>query len=197
MNGTKKLIAPEKDKEDSSPIEKIEDCFHDNRIHFLCGQIEPENVRKAIQWIVYENSITNDENNFLTLYVNSEGGNLYECFALVDIMKASKRPIRTIGIGSVMSAAFLIFCSGEKGHRIIGRNTGIMCHQYHDEFEGKHHDIKSRMKESDNCNNRMLEIVQEASSAEMKTIKSKLLYSSDVWLKAEEMIALGLADQIL
>lgn len=197
MNGTKKLIAPEKYKEDSSPIEKIEDCFHDNRIHFLCGPIESENVRKAIQWIVYENSITNDENNFLTLYVNSEGGSLYECFALVDIMKASKCPIRTIGIGSVMSAAFLIFCSGEKGHRIIGRNTGIMCHQYHDEFEGKHHEIKSRLKESDNCNNRMLEIVQEASNVEIKTIKSKLLFSSDVWLKAEEMIALGLADQIL
>jgi ATP-dependent protease ClpP protease subunit len=43
----------------------------------------------------------------------------------------------------------------------------------------------------------MLEIVQESSNVDMKTVKSKLLHPSDVWLRAEEMIALGLADQIL
>jgi ATP-dependent protease ClpP protease subunit len=53
------------------------------------------------------------------------------------------------------------------------------------------------MKESDNCNGRMLEIIQESSSVDMKTVKSKLLHPSDVWLKAEDMISLGLADQIL
>jgi len=197
MNGIKKLIVPEKDKEENTPVERIEDCFHENKIHFLCGMIEPENVKKAMQWIVYENTVKNEQESFLTLYINSEGGDLYEAFGLIDIMKASKYPVRTIGIGSVMSAAFLIFCSGEKGHRIIGRNTGIMSHQYHDEFQGKHHEVKSRMKESDNCNGRMLEIIQESSNVDMKTVKSKLLYSSDVWLKAEDMISLGLADQIL
>jgi ATP-dependent protease ClpP protease subunit len=43
----------------------------------------------------------------------------------------------------------------------------------------------------------MLDIIHEASTVDMKTVKSKLLHSSDVWLKSEDMISLGLADQIL
>jgi ATP-dependent Clp protease protease subunit len=197
MNGIKKLTVPERDKEEDPPVERIEETFHSNKIHFLTGTIEPENVKKAIQWILYENIVKNHTAKYLTLYINSEGGDLYEAFGLIDIMKASEYPIRTIGLGSIMSAAFLIFCAGEKGQRIIGKNTGIMIHQYHDEFQGKHHDIKSRIRESDNCNNRMLDIIHEASTVDMKTVKSKLLHSSDVWLKSEDMISLGLADQIL
>lgn len=185
-----------KPDEVTSPQEKIETFFYKNNTHFLYGDIDEESIKKVIQWITYEN-MQEDANKTLTLYINSSGGDLYEAFALIDTMKASKYDIRTIGIGKIMSAAFLIFCSGTKGQRFIGKNTGIMCHQYHDNIDGKYHDLKASMKEGENCNERMLDILKECSNMDAKSIKSKLMNSSDVYLKSHELVTLGLADQII
>jgi ATP-dependent Clp protease protease subunit len=92
----------------------------DNSVHFLTGEITEENVNECIKWIVYENLDAKEK--ILTLYVNSTGGDLYQAFALIDIMQSSKHSVRTIAIGSVMSAAFLIFTSGTKGERYLAAN---------------------------------------------------------------------------
>ena len=72
-----------------------------------------------------------------------------------------------------------------------------MCHQYSDGMEGKHHDIKSRFKELELTNTRMIEVLKENTGLETRTIKSKLLCPTDVWLTAEELIELGIADNFL
>jgi ATP-dependent Clp protease, protease subunit len=196
MIGTKIPYNRKEKEEILFPQEKIDLCFHNNHVQFLYGDIDSESVKRIIQWITYENtSIVSDKT--LTLYINSPGGDLYEAFALIDIMKASKYNIRTIGIGQIMSAGFLIFCSGTKGHRLIGKNTGIMCHQLSVELEGKHHDLKATMKENDYCNQRMIDILNNSSNLDERTIKSKLLHSTDVYLRSEELLNFGLADQIL
>ncbi len=68
---------------------------------------------------------------------------------------------------------------------------------YTDGMEGKHHDIKSRFKEVELTNTRMIEILKENTGLETRTIKSKLLCPTDVWLTAEELIELGIADSFL
>jgi ATP-dependent Clp protease protease subunit len=178
-----------------SAEERIESKLLSSHVHILMGDIDEDSVKKAIQWIVYEN-LSNETKN-LTLYINSVGGDLYHAFALIDIMRASKHTIRTIGIGSIMSAAFLIFVSGARGHRIIAPNTGIMCHQYSDSPEGKHHDLKATMQEGENCNQRMLDILESSCDMDAKTIKRKLLNPTDVYLDANDLINFGLADKLL
>lgn len=164
-------------------------------IHFLTGEIYEDNINQAIKWITYENLDTKNK-RYLTLYINSTGGDLYQAFALIDVMRNSEHPIRTIGLGAVMSAAFLIFASGSKGERYIAQNAGIMCHQYSEGFEGKHHDIKAQMKEGDNCNTRMLAILRAATGLTPARVKSKLLPASDVYLSAQETVDLNVADHI-
>ena len=182
---------------DVSALEKIGLGLLNSHVHFLTGEIEEENIENAIKWIVYENLICGNSPKTLTMYINSNGGDLNSAFALIDVMKNSHHPIRTIGVGSVISAAFLIFACGTKGERFIARNTSIMCHQYSCAVEGKHHDIKSRFKEVELTNTRMIEILKENTGLETRTIKSKLLCPTDVWLTAEELIELGIADNFL
>lgn len=166
-----------------------------NRIHFLVGEIEEENIDRAIRWIVTENLKAEEE--MITLYINSEGGSLTNAFALIDIMRTSRLPIQTIGIGSIMSAAFLIFATGTKGYRFIGKNTSIMSHQFSDEVTGKYHDIKACMKEQDYTNNRMIDVIKNASGLDNKTVKTKFLSTSDIYFTAEELVEYGIADQVL
>jgi ATP-dependent Clp protease protease subunit len=168
----------------------------DNSIHFLYGEIGEENTLECIKWITYEN-LEPKHDRLLTLYINSTGGDLYAAFALIDIIQNSKYPIQIIGVGSVMSAAFLIFSAGTKGYRYAAKNTSFMCHQFSESMSDKYHDLKATMKENDLCNQKMVNILRDATGLPAPKIKSKLLPASDVYLTADEVVELGVADHIL
>jgi len=46
-------------------------------------------------------------------------------------------------------------------------------------------------------NNRMVELIKECTDLPTRTIKTKLLPPSDVWLTVDEAVELGIADHIL
>ena len=186
-------VSTSKKLEDFNATDRIEIKLLQNHIYFLSGEINNETVGNCIKWITYEN-LDSKSDKILTLYINSTGGDLYEAFALIDVMKTSNHVIRVIGIGAVMSAAFLIFASGTKGERYAAQNTSFMCHQFSENMESKYHDLKATIKESDLCNQKMIRILQEATDLTPSKIKSKLLSKSDVYLSTQEMIDLGIAD---
>lgn len=183
-------------KHEQSPQDRIDNLLLDNHMFFLNGDIDIDNIDRCIRWIEYEN-INNTKPTVLTLYINSTGGDLYQTFALIDIMRSSKHPIRTIGLGSIMSGGFLIFVCGTKGERYIAANAGIMCHQLSDDITDKYHDIKSAVKEVENCNAKMIKILRDATGLSALKISAKLLPASDVYLTAKELIQLKAADYIL
>jgi ATP-dependent Clp protease, protease subunit len=185
-------------KQDNTEFIAAEDRINagllENHIHFLYGDIEEENIMDAIYWITYENLLPGDHP--LTLYVNSDGGSLQDAFALIDVMRKSKKPVHTIGIGSICSSAFMIFAAGEKGHRLISPTATAMCHQYTDALTGKYHDIKATSKEHELINKRMVDLLKEFTDQNSATIKRKLLAPSDSYFTAEELIELGVADGV-
>jgi ATP-dependent Clp protease protease subunit len=182
--------------EDFNAEDRIDIKLLENNVFFLTGEIEEENIEKCIKWLTYENLGTKAD-KMLTLYVNSVGGDLYQAFALIDIINTSKHPVRTIGIGSVMSAAFLIVASGTKGERYVAQNTGIMCHQFAGGGgDAKFHDLKAEMKENELLNQKKVNILKEATGLSPSRIKSKLLPASDVYLSAEEALDLKICDYI-
>jgi ATP-dependent Clp protease, protease subunit len=171
--------------------------FQDAGVHFLIGEITEDNINECVKWLAYEN-IDPKSDRALTLYVNSQGGDLYEAFGLIDMIRNSQIPVRTIGYGSVMSAAFLIVAAGAPGERYITKNCGIMCHQMSMlEEMGKYHNIKATRKETDRLNKAMYDVLKETTGLDGRIIKTKLLPAHDVYMTAEEMIEFGAADHIL
>jgi ATP-dependent Clp protease protease subunit len=160
------------------------------------GEIAEENIAECVKWIVYENFDTT-KSKVLTLYINSTGGNLYDAFALIDVMRTSHHPVRTISVGTAMSAAFLIFAAGASGERYAAKNASFMCHQFTENMDAKYHDLKATMRENDICNQKMVDILKAATGMAPSVIKKKLLPASDVYLTAEELIELGVADHLL
>lgn len=181
---------------DQLPVaERIDGALLTNHIHFLVGEITENSIEEAMRWILYENL---DENKkTLNLYINSRGGSLTDAFALIDMMRLSKHEINTYGFGCVMSAAFLIFTSGAPGGRFIAKNSSIMCHQFSDNLDSKYHDIKAQLRETENCNDRMLNILVESTGLSSNEVKKKLLPASDVYLTAEELVQLNAADGVI
>ena len=186
-------------------MRKLEDFIAEDRIdlkllenatHFINGEINEASIGAAVKWLIYEN-LDRSKEKVLTLYINSAGGDLYQAFGLIDVMQASPHIVRCVGIGSVMSAAFLIFSAGDHGERYAAKNTSFMCHQFSEAMENKYHDLKATMRENDICNEKMIAILREATGLAPSVIKKKLLPPSDVYLTAHEVLELGIADHIL
>ena len=183
--------------ENHSAEDRADISLFDNDIHYLNGELNEENIAKAIKWILTAN-LQKKPKRKLTLYVNTVGGDLYESFALIDVMKNSHHNISTIGIGAVMSAGFLIFASGKQGERYIGKNTGIMNHQHSDSMDSKMHDMKAQMKENANCEQRCMQILREATGMSVQEVNAKFIKNpSDQYYTAKQLVDLKIADHIL
>lgn len=126
----------------------------------------------------------------------SDGGSIADAFALIDVMRASSIPVKTVGLGSIASCGLLIFMSGHKGHRILTPNTSILSHQYSWGSDGKAHELFSITKEFNLTHARMVEHYKQCTGLTEDEIKVTLLPPSDVWLTADEALALGICDYI-
>ena len=182
--------------EDFNAEDRIDIKLLENNTFFLTGEIDEFNIERCMKWIAFEN-LDNKQEKLLTLYVNSPGGDLYQAFALIDLMQSSYYTIRTIGIGNVCSAAFLIVSAGTKDYRYVAKNSCIMCHQLSEGIDGKFHDVQSQMKETERSNQRMLDLLVAVTGKAPTYVKKRLLPATDVYMTAEEMIQHGAADHIL
>lgn len=181
--------------ENWTATDAIDKSLLDNDIHYLNGEITNDNISEAIKFIVSKD--LDKKKRTLKLYVNSTGGDLYEAFALIDVMKNSHHNISTVGIGAVMSAGFLIFIAGTKGMRYVGKNTGIMNHQHTDSWESKMHDMRAAMSENINCETRALNIIKDAADISLPEARERFNSKSDQYFTAKQLLDLNLADKIL
>jgi ATP-dependent Clp protease, protease subunit len=173
------------------------DHLEANNIYLFMEEFTNKSVKPVIEWILRKNlAPTKDRPRHLTLMINSPGGQVHSAFALIDVMKGSKIPVHTIGLGMIASCGLLTFIAGEKGYRTITPNTSILSHQYSWGSYGKEHELFSRVKEFELSTERMLEHYKRCSGMSEKDIRKYLLPPEDVWLNAQEAVKYGLADNI-
>ena len=158
--------------------------------------VTQESMKPLINWIIAENFNKEKKKEELTLGICSRGGDLNACFALVDIMKGSKIPIRTIGMGMIASCGLLMFISGEKGRRVLTPNTSILSHQFSWGSFGKEHELFAAVKEFDLTTRRMIDHYKKCTGLSEEDIRKYLLPPHDVSLSAKEAKKLGLCDSI-
>ena len=123
--------------------------------YLLMEDISLSSVKPVIQWIL-ESNFAEERPELLNLLICSPGGDLSAAFALIDTMRGSAIPIRTVGLGQIASAGLLIFVAGTKGHRILTPNTSILSHQYSWGAFGKEHELFATVKEFDLTTKRMI-----------------------------------------
>ena len=160
------------------------------------GDVDTENIKPIIEWILHENYVSKKKKKELLLMVCSEGGDVGAAFALIDVMKSSNIFIKTVGLGQIASAGLLIFLAGSPGRRILTPNTSILSHQFSWGSDGKAHELFATMKEFELTQKRMLLHYVECTGLDENEIRQTLLPPHDVWLSAEEALALHVCDAI-
>jgi ATP-dependent Clp protease, protease subunit len=163
-------------------------------MYVFMDEVSDAAIKPIIEWILVENHVVKKKKKELLLMICSEGGSVEDAFALIDVMKSSSIPIKTVGLGCVASSGLLIFLAGMKGRRMLTPNTSILSHQYSNYHEGKHHELFAIAKEHSLIQERMLRHYQATTGLSAEVILNKLLPPTDVYLSADEALALGLCD---
>jgi ATP-dependent Clp protease protease subunit len=168
----------------------------DNGMFVLMGEIDTESCKPAIEWILHQNFVVKKRRKELLLLICSEGGNVETAFALIDVMRSSSVPIKTVGLGQIASAGLLIFLAGSTGRRVLTPNTSILSHQFSWGSDGKAHELFATIKEFELVQKRMLNHYKSTTGLDEAIIKTALLPPHDVWLTAEEALSLNVCDAI-
>jgi len=166
-----------------------------NGTYVFMSDVTMETMAPVIEWIMSANSRPKRPKE-LTLVICSRGGDLNACFALVDVIKGSRIPIRTVGLGMIASCGLLMFISGEKGKRTLTPNTAILSHQYTWGKFGKEHELFAANKEMELTSKRITDHYKKCTGLSEKDIKKHLMPPHDVWLSAKEAKKLGVCDNI-
>lgn len=167
-------------------------------VYYFADAFTYESTKPVVNWIIEKNLLPDSERpKELTLIINSPGGSVHAAFGLIDAMKGSAIPIKTVGLGMIASCGILTFMAGEKGKRFLTPNTSILSHQYSWGSGGKEHELFARVKEFELSSKRMVEHYKKCTGMPEKKIREILLPAEDVWLTAEEAVKHGIADKIV
>ncbi len=183
---------PDQDNSEKEPSRLLQEAG----MYVFMGEVNDETIKPIIEWILVENHVVKKKKKEILLMVCSEGGSVEDAFALIDVMKSSSVPIKTVGLGVIASAGLMIFLAGHKGRKILTPNTSVLSHQYSNAHEGKHHELFAIQKEHNLIQHRMIEHYRQATGLDTETILQKLLPPSDMYLSAEEALDLGVCDYI-
>lgn len=164
--------------------------------------------RVGNQFIKNLNYLDSINNNEITIYLNSEGGDYLAGLSMYDAIKRSPSYIKIIGHGDVSSTASIILQAGD--YRLVSQSTWMVVHNGANCIEGNTAAIQNAAKADKRMLDQMLDIYAERCvngehfvdlDANLyktkKWLANKLMKESDWWLSSDEALHYGLIDKIL
>ena len=129
----------------------------------------------------------------IKIFINSDGGSLDTVMHIIDIILLSKTPVITIGMGRVYSAGGLLLMAGHK--RYIFNHTSCLIHDGSSGAIGNIGKLLDNLKFTEASEQRIKHYIttQTRITAEMYEDN----YRRDWFLFSDEMIRLGIADEIV
>lgn len=160
----------------------------------LFGEVDDEMVQTLIEQMIYLEGKRSVRE--ITLWVNSTGGLLLPAFGLADVMALLATPIRTIGLGTVESAATVVLTSGTRGRRLMTASASMMLHEYAWSNSGSMTEMRGRMAEIKNTARKQVEHLVRVTGRSEAEVK-KLLRHEETWLSPAQAQERGLVDGVL
>ncbi len=136
----------------------------------------------------------------LTLLVTSPGGSSGIAMSFYDTVRSILKPdLKTIGMGDVDSSGIIIFLSGTK--RAVSKHTTLLFHAASRAFDPSKRytaaELEAMAKEDKLKDAQYADIVAENSRGRLTPNQVRLMMECNTVLSAEDMVRLGLADEVL
>lgn len=190
-----KSIKPRDD--DKSFYEDPGEELHKKGIYYISGGIDPGSLLDIQQDIILK-QMNPEWKDDIQVIVNSYGGDVAECWALIDLLDWIRMDVRTIAMGYCASAGACIACCGTHGKRIISPNTTIMIHGAKTGAYGDVRQIMSVSKDLQDEHQKDIRFWLKHSKYKRKDkVEEVFLKGPDQFFTAEEALKHGIIDIIM
>jgi len=176
------------------PVDIYQKLAND-RILFICGEITDNLASDIVASLILKDA--EDPEKKITLFINSEGGDIRNVFMIYDMINAISAPVETVCIGSAMDEAVILLSAGMPGMRFATKNSVIAVGQLvHDWItQANLTDAKKILDLSTLENKRMLEALAKATG---KTTKQLAIdFDRKMFLTAAQSVKYGLIDKVV
>ena len=148
---------------------------------------------RILRWNDEDKNVPSDKRQPITILIHSCGGDLFSTLFLIDIIKQSKTPIHTVGMGLVASAAYYIYINGHD--RLAFENTVFLQHDGTISIADSNSKVKDFMAFNDLMEDRIKESILTQTKIDSdfydKTFDKEYYFFAD---KGKE---LGVVDKII
>lgn len=135
-----------------------------------------------------------DDKSPITVYVNSPGGSADSGFAIYDILRFVKPPVRTICNGLCASAAVLIYLAPPRERRFCTPYSRFLLHQPSAQLMGAASDVEINANEIIRLRETYNKIVAQETNKTVEQVTKDA--DRDFWLTASQAVEYGLVGRI-
>ena len=166
-----------------------------DRIIFISDFIDDKLATDIVATLLLKDS--EDSNKKITLFINSEGGDIRNVLMIYDMMKLISSPIETVCIGSAMDEVVILLTSGTPGMRLATKNSLISINQLTHDWTN-YSDLTDAKKVLDQCmndNKKMMEIFAKSTNKTFKQIVED--FNRKTFMNCNQAVRYGLIDKVV
>jgi ATP-dependent protease ClpP protease subunit len=171
--------------------------FDNRRIYWgLLDRADPieEFCWATVEHVVRAMHIMYDQNSKpIELHFSSPGGIAYDMIRLIDEIESAPCQIKFVGSGLIASCTTWVMAVCD--HRSLHKGTVVLLHDGSDGFMGSHTDAQLQAQHSKKLQDRLYDVF--VSNSRMPKSFYEDLCQRDLYLSADETLAIGLCDEII
>lgn len=184
------IVEPDDDKGLSDIYQKLAS----DRILFISDEITDELATEICASLIVKNK--EDDSKPITLFFNTDGGNIRNVFMIYDVMQLISCPIETICLGEVSAEAVLLLAAGTPGMRKSLPNSIIMPSQLDQDhmIYGSMADMRSAVNLLSIDNQRLMTALAKHTGKKAAKLAKELV--EPLFLSAQEALTFGIIDKV-
>lgn len=161
---------------------------------FLPDEINAESANTFIKEFL-DILDTSPDGTIITIYINSQGGDVYSSLGIIDIFQfATKKGyiINTVNMGLAASMAAIILMSGTPGYRSSFKDSTVLIHPISYTADGDFPKVKKEFFELERLQKVINGVITENAS-----VDCSLLTGEQSYINAEDALKYNIIDKII
>lgn len=165
------------------------------RTVLLSGEINDSTATDIIGQLLVMNAQSAEKP--ITIIINTGGGTISAGFAIYDVVRYLKAPVRTLGAGLIASMGVTLFLAPPRERRFSLPNSRFMIHQplISGTIVGPASDLEINAREMIKLKGRLDRLISDATGQPLEKVEKDT--QRDFWMNAEEAVTYGIVGRII
>lgn len=161
---------------------------------WLFDDIGPETA----QYVCYE-ILKSQEEDEICIFINSQGGDLYSAIAIINTMRISTVPIRTIVCGTAFAMALHVAAAGTAGYRQCMKNSSYMYNEVQLSFgeSSTHYSMSGYLEQFKKVVDMEKEMLIDVTNFTSEIIDQYIMTGHEIFFTAQEALKYGIVDEVI